>query len=404
MRPERIEGDVVISPTIKAGEIMVRRGGSVNPAKFPDEVFDLLSIPAFDRGEAEVFVGSEIGSSKNCTQENDVLLSKIIPHIRRCWVVPQGNGRRQIGSGEWIIFRSDKFDPNFLKHYLTSNGFHKQFMNTVAGVGGSLVRARPVAVENIEIPLPPLEEQKRIAAILDKADAIRRKRQQAIDITEQLLRSVFLELFGDPVTNPKGWSTGKLGTLVTTLSGATPSKAKKSYWVGDYPWVSPKDMKVTIIKESQDHISEHVFGETNQKKILPNSILIVVRGMILAHTVPIGITARDVAINQDIKAFVPNSSLNPIFLLYCLKSMHTYLLGKVSTAAHGTKRIEMNDLFGVDIICPSADMQQKFSMVVEKYQGLIEQLKYSQFSCENLFNSAIQSAFQGELVEQTKAA
>ena len=107
-------------PEINANEIMVKRGGSVNPAKFPKEVFDLLSIPAFDRGEVDTVSGSDIGSSKSCVQENDVLLSKIIPHIRRCWVVPKQNGRRQIGSGEWIIFRSNKHDPNYLKHYLTS--------------------------------------------------------------------------------------------------------------------------------------------------------------------------------------------------------------------------------------------------------------------------------------------
>ena len=62
----------------------------------------------------------------------------------------------------------------------------------------------------MEIPLPPLEEQKRIAAILDKADALRRKRQQAIDLTDRLLRSIFLDMFGDPVTNPKGWEVEPL--------------------------------------------------------------------------------------------------------------------------------------------------------------------------------------------------
>ncbi|SFE66559.1 type I restriction enzyme, S subunit [Nitrosomonas sp. Nm166] len=196
---------------------MAKRGGSINPAKLPNEVFDLFSIPAFDRGEVEVLAGSEIGSSKSCIEINDVLLSKIIPHIRRCWVVPEKRGRRQIGSGEWIIFRSDKFYPNYLRHYLTSDNFHRQFMNTTAGMGGSLVRARPAAVEKIKIPLPPLKEQKRIAAILDKADAIRRKRQQAIALTDQLLRSIFLDMFGDPVTNPKGWEIKPVEDLIPFL-------------------------------------------------------------------------------------------------------------------------------------------------------------------------------------------
>ncbi|MDH0184100.1 restriction endonuclease subunit S [Stutzerimonas stutzeri] len=187
-------------PTVPAAELMLKRGGSVNPANYPDETFELLSIPAFDKGEPEIVEGKEIGSSKSCVQPNDVLLSKIVPHIKRCWVVPAPQSTyRQIGSGEWIIFRSDKIHPPFLRHFLTSEIFHKQFMNTTAGVGGSLVRARPAEVGNIEIPLPPLPEQKRIAAILDKADAIRRKRQQAIQLADDFLRAVFLDMFGDVI-------------------------------------------------------------------------------------------------------------------------------------------------------------------------------------------------------------
>lgn len=212
---------------VPAAELMVKRGGSVNPSKFPDEVFELLSIPAFDRSEPEILKGSKIGSSKICIEPGDVLLSKIVPHIRRCWVVPKKEKHRQIGSGEWIVFRDERFESNFLKHFLTSDVFHKQFMNTVAGVGGSLVRARPAEVEYIKIPLPPLPEQKRIAAILDKADAIRRKRQQAIQLADDFLRAVFLDMFGDPVTNPKGWEEYVLNEIADIRSGVTKGKLVK---------------------------------------------------------------------------------------------------------------------------------------------------------------------------------
>ncbi|EJL6704133.1 restriction endonuclease subunit S [Vibrio cholerae] len=213
--------------TVKASELIVKRGGSVNPSTFPDETFELFSIPAFDAGVPEISIGSEIGSSKSCIQPNDVLLSKIVPHIRRCWVVTDKKDYRQIGSGEWIIFRDERFYPKFLKYFLTSDGFHHQFMNTVAGVGGSLVRARPAFVEKIEIPLPPLDEQKRIAAILDKADAIRQKRKQAITLADEFLRSVFLEMFGDPVTNPKGWEEPILSDIADVRSGVTKGKKLK---------------------------------------------------------------------------------------------------------------------------------------------------------------------------------
>ena len=94
--------------TIQLGEIAVERGGSVDPKKHPDEVFELYSIPAFDVGAPEFLMGSEIGSPKKCVKPNDVMISRIVPHIRRACVVGPSNGHRQIASGEWIIFRSTR--------------------------------------------------------------------------------------------------------------------------------------------------------------------------------------------------------------------------------------------------------------------------------------------------------
>jgi type I restriction enzyme, S subunit len=351
------------------------------------------------------FMTSEKAAELKCTllKQGDILIARMPDPIGRACIFP-GDKKPCVTVVDICIVRPDPkiVDSNWLVHFINSNKFQRQISSWITGT--TRQRVSRGNLSNVEIPLPPLEEQKRIAAILDKADAIRRKRQQAIDLTDQLLRSVFLDMFGDPVTNPKGWKTEKLGTLVTTLSGGTPPKENKSYWSGEFPWVSPKDMKVNIIKDSQDHISETVFRNTNQKKISPNSILIVVRGMILVHTVPIGITSRDVAINQDIKALVPKHKLWPVFLMYCLKSMHSYLLGKVSTAAHGTKRIEMDELLNVDIILPSIDMQQQFSFVVEKHQELIERLKNSNTGCQSLLDSVTQRAFSGELTNQTEAA
>jgi type I restriction enzyme, S subunit len=204
---------------VQLKEVMASRTGSVDPSKFPDESFDLYSIPAFDIGKFEVREGSEIGSTKQIVQTGDVLLSKIVPHIRRAWIVGPQNDRRLIASGEWIVFRDKRFYPPYLRQLLISDLFHSQFMATVAGVGGSLLRARPAQVAQIAIPLPPLPEQKRIAAILDSADAIRNKRKAAIAKLDQLAQSVFLEMFGDPVRNEKGWPYCSLGESISIRHG-----------------------------------------------------------------------------------------------------------------------------------------------------------------------------------------
>lgn len=183
---------------VKLGDLMLRAGGTVNPAAFPEEKFELYSIPAHDKGGPEYLAGGDIGSSKQCVQPGDVLISKIIPHIRRSRVVGPFSGLRQIASGEWIIFRADQFEPDYLRQFLLSNRFHVQFMNTVAGVGGSLLRARPEHVKSILVPLPPLEEQRRIAEILDRADEIRAKHRRQLAHLDDLTQAIFHDMFGDP--------------------------------------------------------------------------------------------------------------------------------------------------------------------------------------------------------------
>lgn len=137
--------------TIPLGELTAKKVTGLDPSKNPDEEFELWSIPSFDVGRPDIAKGSKIGSAKKCVEPNDVLLSRIVPHIRRSWIVSRREGRRQIASGEWIVFRDRRFVPEYLRHFLTSDPFHAQFMLTVAGVGGSLLRARPDGVAKIEI-------------------------------------------------------------------------------------------------------------------------------------------------------------------------------------------------------------------------------------------------------------
>lgn len=200
-------------PSVALGELMAKKSGSVDPSKFPDETFDLYSIPAFDSRQPEVTAGHAIGSSKQIVKSDDVLLSKIVPHIRRSWVVGEYRGRRLIASGEWIVFRSPRALPGYLRQVLVGDPFHTDFMRTVSGVGGSLLRARPAYVAEIKIPLPPLNEQRRIAEVLDRADALRAKRRAALAQLDSLTQSIFLDMFGDPATNPKAWPRMALGEI-----------------------------------------------------------------------------------------------------------------------------------------------------------------------------------------------
>jgi type I restriction enzyme, S subunit len=159
----------------------IGRTQTLDPRDCPDEIFDLYSVPSYSDYEPETPEGREIGSSKQIIQQGDVLLCKIVPHIRRSWVVPEPRGKRQIASGEWIVFRNHGLEPEYIRRFVLSDVFHDQFMRTVSGVGGSLMRARPSEAAEILIPLPPLAEQRRIVAKLDTLTARLRRARTELD-------------------------------------------------------------------------------------------------------------------------------------------------------------------------------------------------------------------------------
>lgn len=182
---------------VKLKELM-RKTKSIDPGKYPDEEFALYSIPAYDNGIPEKIFGRDIGSSKILLKDSDVVLSKIVPHIRRTWVIT--DGEKQIGSSEWIVFNDDRFDPQFIANYLKSDAFHYQLLTTVAGVGGSLNRARPAAVAELKIPLPPLGEQKRIAEILGGVSKVIQKTKVQLLLVDSLGENKYLSLSKDADT------------------------------------------------------------------------------------------------------------------------------------------------------------------------------------------------------------
>ncbi|MFC7292419.1 restriction endonuclease subunit S [Hirschia litorea] len=388
--------------TVKASEIMLKRGGSVDPSKAPEEVFDLYSIPAYDRGIFDRLPGEKIGSSKYIIQPEDVLLSKIIPHIRRCQVVPSASRNRQIGSSEWIIFRSRIHAPNFLRHYLTSDPFHTKFMNTVAGVGGSLVRARPAAVAEFDIPVPPLEEQRRIAAILDKADAIRRKREQVITLTDDLLRSTFLDMFGDPVTNPKGWETILLEEIAEIRSGITKGRKTKQKDLHPVPY-----MRVANVQDGYLSLTEittiDITLEEKARYLLERGDILLTEG---GDPDKLG---RGTVWNNEISTCIhqnhifsvrinKNSAYMPEYLSALIGSQYgkRYFLraGKQTT---GIATINKTQLKNFPVHCPPLSLQKEYSNFILKHKSLKKSLQLQLVHQDMLFKTLSQRAFRGEL-------
>lgn len=366
---------------VKLDALMARRNGSVNPAKFLDEEFELHSIPAFDAGRPDFVNGSQIGSSKQVVQPNDVMISKIVPHIRRASVVGGSSGRRQIASGEWIVFRSERIFPNYLRQVLVSDDFNAKFMNTVAGVGGSLLRARPAEVAKIKIPLPPIPEQRRIAAILDKADALRAKRREAIAKLELLLQSVFLEMFGDPGRNPKDWPQLALGTICSNedFKRKPIKKADREEREGPYPYYGASG----IIDSFDDYIFD---GE--RLLVAEDGANLVVR------STPVAFIARGqywVNNHAHVLAESEHADLRFIEQALVLMDLKPYITGSAQP------KLNQSNLERILLPMPPIKLQKKFREICEKLESEKQHVVRQDHGMDFLCQSLQQQAFAGEL-------
>lgn len=391
------------------GKFMVKRGGSVNPKIFADETFELLSIPAFDKGTPDIVEGKNIGSSKKCVEPNDILLSKIVPHIRRCWVVPPVGDFRQIASGEWIQFRSDQLIPDYLKFFMISNDFYSQFMNTVSGVGGSLLRASPSLVERITILLPPLAEQQQITAILDAADSLRQKDQQLIDHYTALSQSLFLDMFGDPVTNPMEWEKKSLSDFISNLNtGVSVNSTDQKYSNDVYGILKTSCVYSGIFRPEEAKVVRD--DEIERVKLNPQADSIIISRMNTTELV-----GKSAYIEQDHPMlFLPDrlwqskksEMRHEVKWLAMAISFGSFMneIAKISSGTSGSmKNISMKKFLPLPMIYPPVELQTQFAERI----AIIEQQKQQAQTCleksEALFNNLSQRAFNGDLTGREAA-
>lgn len=381
------------APLVSLGSLMASATGSVNPAAHPDETFDLYSIPAFALGEPDVARGREIGSSKQVVRPNDVLLSRIVPHIRRSWVVGEDRKRRLIASGEWIVFRSDLVHPAYLRQVLVSDPFHVQFMSTVSGVGGSLLRARPAHVANLQIPLPSLSEQRRIAEVLDRAEALRAKRRAALDLLDTLTQSIFLDMFGDPVTNPRGWPVAKLrdvGTLDRGVSQHRPRNAPHLLG-GAHPLVQTSDV-ANSGGYIRSHVSSYSDAGLKQSKLWQKGTLCIT---IAANIGKTGILTFDACFPDSVVGFRAEEPATVEFVRVWLSFIQKTL--EESAPESAQKNINLAILRSLKVPFPPMALREAFASRLLMVEQLRDAHHRSLTHLDALFASLQHRAFRGEL-------
>lgn len=277
--------------------------------------------------------------------------------------------------------------PKFLFYFFKANEQHLQSLASGATVKGIKINH----ITDLAIPLPPIPVQQRIADILDKADALRRKDQELLKKYDQLAQAIFIDMFGDPVKNEKGWEVKKLEDLGELSSGSTPSRSNPSYFKGSIPWVKTTEVKDDFIFGTSEKISEEALAKSSCKLYPPNSLVIAMYGQ--GKTRGQSSLLKIEATTNQACCVVSNMTdqVSEIYLLKLFKLLYNDLrdLGRGGNQPN----LNIGILKGYKIILPPIHLQQTFSERIELINSL--KAKTNAEKSGELFQALLQRAFKG---------
>ncbi|MEQ5840464.1 restriction endonuclease subunit S [Paraburkholderia acidicola] len=438
------------------------RTSSIDPRKFPDERFDLYSVPSYTEYRPDSTLGREIGSTKQEVREGDVLLCKIVPHIRRGWTVSAATKHRQIASGEWIVFRDHGLESEYLRRFVLSEGFHEQFMQTIAGVGGSLTRARPAEAAKIELPVPPLSEQRRIVAKIDSLTGKSRRARDHLDHVPRLVKkykqAILAAAFrGDltrewrenhcpatlsattvsherrrllekheqrlkqcenvnvvetdrPFKLPEGWGWVRAEAICGFITkGTTPGSDLMSSSDGEVPFIKVYNLTFdgtldfTIDPTFVSNVTHK--GFLGRSKVLPGDVLMNIVGPPLGKVSVVPSQYAEWNINQAIAVFRPIPSVLPAFLSrWLLTDVLTRWAVSKSKATAGQSNLTLEICRNLPVpICSFAEQVEivrKIDTAMSWVNRLAGDAKSARKLIDHLDQSVLAKAFNGELVPQ----
>ena len=248
-------------------------------------------------------------------------------------------------------------------------------------------------LEAVQIPLPPLEEQRRIVEILDAAQTLIDQRKEQIDLMDQLVQSLFYDMFGDPVTNPMGWPVVKLkdaGSLKRGKSKHRPRNDPKLLG-GEYPLIQTGN-----ISNAGLHIYEYnqTYSELGlkQSRMWSAGTLCITIAANIAKTTILGF---DACFPDSVVAFLPTGKSNNMYIQFWFGFLQRVI--EASAPESAQKNINLKILENLDVPLPPITLQTKFASRVEKIEAHKAAMKVSLSELEDTFNALMQRAFKGEL-------
>lgn len=394
---------MVMWKTVKLSEVCeIQRGGSPRPIEhFITEADNGINwIKIGDVAEGAKYITStkekirpEGAVRSRAVGEGDFLLSNSMSFGRPYILKTSGC----IHDG-WLVLRYDKakLTEDYLYHVLSSGFVYAQFEKLA--VGAVVKNLNSEVVKQVTIPLPPLPEQRRIAAILDQADALRAKRREALAQLDSLTQSIFIEMFGDPALNPRKFPVRQLSELVETGDTINYGVVQPGDDVEDgIPLVRVGDlMGGRVQHKSLKRIEPSIENAYKRSRLIGDEILVSCVGSIGVVALT---TERENGFNiaRAVARIRLSAATSRIFMAAQLgtKSIQRYFNQEQRTVSQPTLNIKQ--LAETKVICPPLDAQRQFEMRIEALDALAVNAQSSSQELDALFASLQHRAFRGEL-------
>ena len=299
------------------------------------------------------------GGAKFCN--GDTIMARITPCLengKTAFVDMLDDGEIGFGSTEFIVMRAKAgiSDPQFVYYTAINPTFRNVAIKSMVGSSGRQ-RVQQSVLEELELSVPDLDEQRRIGAFLARLDEKIALNNRINDNLEQQAQSFFQELFVDNA-DPE-WATGTISDLGTVVGGSTPSKAKPEYYTASgMAWITPKDLSINKSK-----FISHGENDITELGLKNSSAAIMPEGTVLfSSRAPIGyiaIAAGEVTTNQGFKSVVPKSEIGTPFVYFFLKNTLPVIEGMASGSTF--KEVSGSTMKNVPAVIPGAETLAKFS-------------------------------------------
>lgn len=340
-------------PKYRFDEIAINSTEKKKPVE--EDKYTYLGLEHLDTGSLTVTrFGSDVApiGEKLVMKKGDVLFGKRRAYQKKVAIAPFDG----IFSAHGMVLRpkEDVIDKDFFPLFISSDYFLDAAIKISVGSLSPTINWRDLKV--LEFELPPLEEQRKLAKALWAVIRTIEAYKELLKKTDELVKSQFMELFGNPLTNDRGWKTALFPEVTDIVLGSTPKSSEPAFWDGDIKWITPAEIEEDsfIIDDSVRHITQAGVKSAGLKPFPEGTVIFTTRA-------PIGKTAIagcEMYCNQGFKNFVCHPELNPVYLFSLLRIYKEYFI-RLGTGAT-FKELSKTRLEKISISVPPMELQNDY--------------------------------------------